>query len=834
MAAAEPPADLVGQRIDDYEIVARLGGGGMGLVYEAKTQAGKRVAIKTLKPVFANDDELVGRFHGEARALKAISHRVMPEILSIGELGDGTHYIVMEFLEGKSFADVIQHGAPLDPREVLTWMVEILDGLEAVHAAGVIHRDLKPSNLFLARTGVGTQVKLIDFGIAKHTGSSGKDAPKTLVSAIVGTPDYMSPEQVNGDAITAASDMYALGCVMFEMLTGKVPFQEESSVRTMLMHVERPAPLMSTVLPTVPRALDELVAWTLSKEPAQRPQTARALRERIETVLRDALGGGEGPAVTSQFKVPIDDRPDVLTEPVIPIVPERRHGDRRLGAGKQRVTLPIWAVGVGAAAVLLAVLFVLYQLTRPVTPLPPVAAPSEPPASLEPAVKAPPDRPIPKRKNPQAPVRKRSPTPSGAEGGVSSAAMSEVAPGPAETPPPLDRAALKLPPEDGDAPLEEVGRDGLSVFLYLAFTDAELGALFQSLRLSIPGFRIDKLSGVQKADHLADEIRQHPDARAAVVKLLRELYEFPVLDDVTLSGQVAERLAVAAEFEDFRILMLWRLLADPQPEVRKAAHPSLEYLAKAFYGGGAAPAPSNAPKKVDAPREGADLEKELARAKDVAEKARTRADELQVQLKAARQDEADANKELSKARKTVDRQGNEISQLKVELDKARAKAKGKAGDRQLREVEHLKEQVQKLEAERDALTAKLEEAAKAPATAAAAAPVAAPADEESDVLEELPRDWLMPKFSNEFYDSLSGWDLRLQRTAFKQAYLLAENFRHPSLRALPLQGLEGYYRVRVATDVRLIYRRHADDSVEILSLIDREDLDRYVRQAKLR
>src|SRR5262245_54751911 len=120
-----------------------------------------------------------------------------------------------------------------------------------------------------------------------------------------------------------------------------------------------------------------------------------------------------------------------------------------------------------------------------------------------------------------------------------------------ETPPapPLDRAALKLPREDGDAPLQEVSRDGLSVFLYLAFTDAELGQLFTALRLSVPGFRIDKLSGVQKADHLADEIRQHPDAREPVVKLLREIYEFPALDDVTLTAQVAERLAVLSELE---------------------------------------------------------------------------------------------------------------------------------------------------------------------------------------------------------------------------------------------------------------------------------------------
>jgi hypothetical protein len=398
--------------------------------------------------------------------------------------------------------------------------------------------------------------------------------------------------------------------------------------------------------------------------------------------------------------------------------------------------------------------------------------------------------------------------------------------------PPLDRAALSLPREDGDAPLHELGRDALSVFLYLAFTDQELGEVFSALRLSIPGFRLDKLSGVQKADHLSDEIRERPEARAPVVKMLREIYEFPALDDVTLTVQVAERLAMLSELEDFRVLVLWRLLADPQRDVRAAAGPTLDVLAKAYYGGSGGPAPAaNAPKPSSEPRAEVDIEKELDRARDVAEKARGKVDGLEAQLKSARQDEAAANRELSSARKTIDRQGADISRLKLELDKARARAKGKVSEKQVREADHLREQVTKLEAEREGLQKELE-AAKSPVAPAPAVPV--PSGEDDEAVEDAPKEWLMPRFSGEFYDSLSGWDRRLQRAAFKQAFLLAENHRHPSLRALPLQGLEGYYRVRVATDVRLIYRRHADDSVEILSLIDREDLDRYVRQAKTR
>lgn len=391
-----------------------------------------------------------------------------------------------------------------------------------------------------------------------------------------------------------------------------------------------------------------------------------------------------------------------------------------------------------------------------------------------------------------------------------------------------------LPPEDGDAPFHEVSRDGLSVFLYLAFTDTELGELFKALRLSIPGFRIDKLSGVQKADHLADEIRERPEARASIVKMLRDIYEFPGLDDIALSAPVAERLAVLSEMEDFRILVLWRLLADPQADVRKAAHPTLALLAKAFYGG-TEPAPkANAPKPATGPRlDEKDAAREVERARDIAEKAESKAEGLAAQLKEARQTIADTDRELSKARKAAERAHAESVKLKADLERARGRAKGKSSEKQEREAQHLRDQVSTLAAREAELAAALEEAkTSAPVAVESAAPQAE--EEEELPLEEAPPGWLLPTYSREFYDSLTGWDVRIQRTAFKQAYLLSENYRHPSLRALPLLGLEGYYRVRVATDVRLIYRRHDDDTIEILSLIDREDLDRYVRQAKAR
>ncbi len=382
----------------------------MGVVYEGRASDGTRVAIKTLMAAFALDGEVVGRFLAEARALKELSHKALVEIFSIGQLEDGTHYYVMEFLEGKTFEDVISHGAPLEPREVMSWMCEVLDALEVVHAHGVIHRDLKPSNLFLARTGVGPQVKLIDFGVAKHTGSSQRSSHKTAVSAIVGTPDYMSPEQVNGGAITAASDLYALGCVMYEMLTGQLPFADDSEVKKMMMHIERPAPLPSSLVAGLPKDVDDIVKWMLQKDPAQRPPSAIALKRRVETVIAEL--GGTGHFATMQ--VPLVNLPPGAVPPTRTLSEEEVEPKTILqkdlvgmGDGPTvRRTMPdqrrapfnlLWLVPVVVAMVLSGMAG--YRLTHarsrgepfvaPPIPLPPDSAPTpsaadatdEPPAS---------------------------------------------------------------------------------------------------------------------------------------------------------------------------------------------------------------------------------------------------------------------------------------------------------------------------------------------------------------------------------------------------------------------------------------------------------------------
>ncbi|MEW5739529.1 MAG: hypothetical protein AB1938_11420 [Myxococcota bacterium] len=407
-----------------------------------------------------------------------------------------------------------------------------------------------------------------------------------------------------------------------------------------------------------------------------------------------------------------------------------------------------------------------------------------------------------------------------------------------------------LPPRGGDAPLSELGRDELSVFLYLAFTDEELTAIFRELKLSVPGYRLEKLSGVQKADTLADEIRARPDARAPVIAWLTKIYEFPALDIVSLSAPVAEEIGLLAVEEDATVRMLWRLVADPQPDVRKTATPVLQSLARTYYGTGpvqkgpaavdasarlAPPPPPEPPRDESAELKAA--KKEAREALQAMEKAQAKAESLAQQLKDVRAELAEVSRELNQSKREASKADTALEKTREQLEKAKGKVTRAELERTKKELEKANESVAALSArearwaaEKQALLAELETLKRAEAPPQAPAPAA----NEEAALEELPSTWLKPNFTQEFYDSLDGWDARLQRAAFKQAYLLSENHRHPSLRAIPLEGLPGYFRVRVATDVRLIYRRTEGTSVEILSLIDREDLDRYVRQAKTR
>ena len=293
--ADAPRTDLAGRKIGEYEIIARIGVGGMGEVYEGRQPViGKRVAVKVLLPSLSNEKELVERFLSEARAVNEIRPRGIVDIFSFGQLPEGSHYCVMEFLDGHAFDKIIKQRGALPIGEALSYIEEVLDALESAHAAGIVHRDIKPSNIFLVSTGRGkAYVKLLDFGIAKLGAlANGSDsAPQTRASMILGTPDYISPEQARGKPISAATDLYALAVVLFEMVTGFRPFRGENTLQTMWMHVEDKPPVPSTIRADIPPALDELILWAMEKDPANRPSSAEEMRAHLEAVRASLLPG---------------------------------------------------------------------------------------------------------------------------------------------------------------------------------------------------------------------------------------------------------------------------------------------------------------------------------------------------------------------------------------------------------------------------------------------------------------------------------------------------------------------------------------------------------------
>ena len=406
-----------------------------------------------------------------------------------------------------------------------------------------------------------------------------------------------------------------------------------------------------------------------------------------------------------------------------------------------------------------------------------------------------------------------------------------------------------VPAPDGDAPLHELGRDALSVLLFVALVPDESRALVKEWDLQVPGFRTDALSDVQRCDVLADEVRARPEVRGRVIELLRKAFGRVPFPSTPLDAAAGDDLLAVGDSEHGLTLALWRVLADPSAAVRAVAVPVLEQLAKDYYG----PSPAGA-RPPESPGERRDaearalarvqeLEGALARAEERAESTRRKGEEqrekLQEWLREARARAAQAVDDSARAREVAE--AAQAARVRAEAALAAAQATDEAAEAQraraaARELDGkvatLEARLERQAAREASLVASLEEAES---RIRVAAPAGAPPEPSPDEPEEPPATWLRPVFTREFYDSLEGWDLRIQRAAFKQANLLAQDHRHPSLRALPLEGLPGYYRVRVATDVRLLYRRgERQNEIEILSLIDREDLDRYVRQAKTR
>lgn len=282
---------LIGLKLGEYELRQRIGVGGMGLVYDGiQPVIGKRVAVKVLRPELAQAPEQVARLLAEARAVNAIRHRGIIDIFGFGQVPDGRQYIVMEFLDGTPLDAYLAEKGRLPVPEALLILDEVLAALGAAHGAGVVHRDLKPSNIFLVRQPDGSRyVKLLDFGLAKQAQTPTGRTAQTRTDMVVGTPEYMAPEQARGMEVGPMTDLYAMGVVTFEMVTGSLPFTGTSPVDLLMKHVDARPPKPSEFVPELPAALDSFILQMLTKDPETRPGSADALRQQLGRLRRSIL-----------------------------------------------------------------------------------------------------------------------------------------------------------------------------------------------------------------------------------------------------------------------------------------------------------------------------------------------------------------------------------------------------------------------------------------------------------------------------------------------------------------------------------------------------------------
>jgi len=282
----EDPDLTPGTVVGEYRVEAKIGQGGFGTVYRAvHPLIGKSAAIKVLHRQFSANADMVNRFISEARAVNQIRHRGIIDIFSFGTLPDGRQYYVMELLDGMTLDELLQKRGRLSIDQALPILRSIARALDAAHNAGVAHRDLKPENVFLTFDDEGRPApKLLDFGIAKllDPGSiSGSKGPRTQTGTPMGTPKYMSPEQARGVGVDHRTDVYSLGVMVFEMLTGEMPFKGEAVMDILLKQITEDPPKPSAVFDKLPPELDAPILKMLSKEAEQRPKTLTAAVEEL-------------------------------------------------------------------------------------------------------------------------------------------------------------------------------------------------------------------------------------------------------------------------------------------------------------------------------------------------------------------------------------------------------------------------------------------------------------------------------------------------------------------------------------------------------------------------
>ncbi|WP_437507013.1 serine/threonine-protein kinase [Sorangium sp. So ce1099] len=302
MAAGPDPnigRDLLGGQ---FQILQKIGSGGMGSVYKAAQPAMNRmVAVKILHPKLANRKDLVSRFRREARAMSHLTHPNTVKVLLYGELEDGSLYIVMEYLEGKNLNQVVRKEGPLPVERAIPILIQVCGALQEAHIQGIVHRDLKPENIFLSTNGgLKDYPKVLDFGLAKVTERELRPGSVMLTQEgmVFGTPEFMSPEQAQGKVLDARSDIYSLATILYEVLTGKLPFEARTPMEYIQHHVTKsPIPLDERVPGKhFPQGLGVVLAKALEKRPEDRFESAAEFADALKP-----FAGGAGKGYTAMM-----------------------------------------------------------------------------------------------------------------------------------------------------------------------------------------------------------------------------------------------------------------------------------------------------------------------------------------------------------------------------------------------------------------------------------------------------------------------------------------------------------------------------------------------------
>ncbi|GAC1543528.1 MAG: hypothetical protein NVS3B10_31570 [Polyangiales bacterium] len=299
------PDPLIGRDLlnGQFQIVRKIGTGGMGAVYEASQPSmNSKVAVKILHAKLANRKDLVSRFHREAAAMSHLTHPNTVKVLLYGEdEKDGLLYIVMEYLDGKNLNQTVRAEGPMPTDRAIPILAACCHALQEAHEAGIVHRDLKPENIFLCtQGGQKDYVKVLDFGLAKVTEREMRPGSMILTQEgmVFGTPEFMSPEQAQGKTLDARSDIYSLAVILYEVLTGKLPFDAKSPMEYIQLHVQKePIPLSARVPgKTFPAELDAVIAKALAKSRDDRFQTAIEFAQALQRAVGMPVSGTGGPA----------------------------------------------------------------------------------------------------------------------------------------------------------------------------------------------------------------------------------------------------------------------------------------------------------------------------------------------------------------------------------------------------------------------------------------------------------------------------------------------------------------------------------------------------------